>query len=472
MPITSLDFGYFVLASLAVYYLLPGRFQNLFLLLISYYFYFTWNWLYVPVLLGMTIFNFYYAQFLQRTAPDRQKPALRIGVLVNLAVFAVFLFGGSLNLSLAALFKRLGSPGLVINILFPLGFSYYVFECISYLIDVRLKRTPASANFFDFALYLAYFPKLISGPLERGRLFLPQLTEKKSIDNTLLARSLVLIFTGLFRMLVLSGLFIILLPPTVFNEPLEYTSAELLVSIILFSFYLYNQFAGYTNIVRGISALFGIELSPNFRFPFFARNFTEFWNRWHISLSHWLRDYIYFPASRASRRRFPNPANLVNLMLPPLATMLVSGMWHGSSWHLLAWGALHGGYLLIERLPTLWGAALVPVSERPRWRQWLGSGLVFSLATLAWIPFLMDIPTSKRYLYGILQGNTWHLPGLLPFIIMAFSLLLDWVQFRPDDEFIFLKWPPWIQSLLMALVVFAVVIVYNLQTAPDTFIYP
>ena len=179
-----------------------------------------------------------------------------------------------------------------------------------------------------------------------------------------------------------------------------------MVWLLAYAFAIYNDFAGYTAIVRGVSLWFGIELSPNFNLPYLSRNFTEFWTRWHISLSNWLRDYIFFPLSRSMMKRFPRRDHVLNIVLPSLVTLLVSGAWHGLSWNMLAWGALHGFYLVFERV---WGLILpeAPQDERPRWRQRLGTLLTFLLAALAWLPFRMPLPAAWAYFKGMFA---WTMP--------------------------------------------------------------
>lgn len=470
MEIISLDFAFFVLISLLIFYLLPGKLQNLFLLLASYYFYSTWSLSYVVILLGITVFNFFYAQWLQNSVGSRRKIVLWVGVGLNLVVLFLYLFGNLPSANLANLVEQYGAS-FEAKFILPIGLSYYILECISNLFDIRLKIAKPSKNFIDFALYLVYFPKLISGPIERARKFLPQLSAKKVIDNEIFARSTMLIVVGLTQTVILGGALTVLYPANVMDTPQDYTSPELIMGLLVFMFYLYNQFAGYTKIVRGISGLFGIELSRNFAYPFFSKDFSDFWNRWHISLSQWLRDYIYLPLSRAFLRRNPSRSNKANLILPPLATMLASGMWHGASWNLLLWGALNGFYVIMENLLNLYRPAS-PKAQKPIWRQILSSIVVIGLATLAVIPFRLDLATSKVFLYRLAFAWEWQLPDLRPLIILALSLILDWLQYRHNDEFIFLKWPHWRQALIGALAALAIIIVYNLQNAPATFIYP
>ena len=326
-------------------------------------------------------------------------------------------------------------------------------------------------SFIDFALYLAYFPKLISGPLERWRRFLPQLTGSRRVDNAAIAHSLALIGLGLFRAVVLAGMLTVLQPANVLEQPEAHTALELFMGIGAFMIYLYNQFAGYTDIVRGVSGLFGIELSRNFAQPFFSQDFSDFWRRWHISLSQWLRDYIYMPLSRALLRRNPSRTNIPNLILPPLVTMLISGLWHGASWHVILWGLLNGCYIMLENLINLFRPAR-PGVKTPAWRRVLSSVVVLGLAMLAVVPFYLDLRDSFVFFYQSLFAWRWQAVSLWPLAIVGFSLLLDGAQYRTDDEVFILRLPWWAQSIALALLMVAVVVVEQLQSAPAMFVYP
>lgn len=471
MEIISLNFAAFVIICLTIFYLLPGKFQNLFLLLASYYFYYTYDWAFVIVLAGLSLFNYKYAHFLRSDEkPNRYK--LWAGILFNLAIFGFFLFDQVFEWGLPKVFRRLGLQDFVVEILLPIGISYYILEGISYLIDVFRKHITPSTNWIDFALYLAYFPKLISGPIERARTFLPQLSEERSIGDEVITHSFLLIVDGLIRTVVLGGILTIMMPNSVFRFPAEFSAPDLLFWITVFGFIIYNQFAGYTNIVRGISGLFGIELSRNFSYPFLSRDFSEFWTRWHISLSQWLRDYVFMPLSRAFLRRNPSRHNLPNLLIPPMVTMLVSGLWHGATPNLIVWGFLNGVYMITENAISLFKPAN-PSKKVPLWRQISSMLFIIFLLVLSAVLFQLDLITSAAYFKGLFTWDTWALTDLRPLVFIALTLLLDIAQKRAGDEFsLFLKFPKWLRSPAIALAVFAIFVAHKLQSAPAPFIYP
>jgi D-alanyl-lipoteichoic acid acyltransferase DltB (MBOAT superfamily) len=470
MPIISLDFALFVLISLVIFYLLPGRFQNIYLLLASLYYYSTWSWGFVVVIIALTAFNYLYAPLVPRS---RSSPNYihRIGIVINLAIIAFFMFGDFFGIGYQALLEQYGRGDIEVVLLMPLGISYYTLECVSYLIDNRLKIIKPADSFIDFALYLAYFPKLISGPIERAKIFLPQLSAEQIVNNPLITRSLLLILLGLFQSVVLAGLLTAFSPSPVIHNPQSYSAPELLLGLLASGVFLYNQFAGYTKLVRGISGLFGIELSRNFAYPFFSKDFSDLWNRWHISLSQWLRDYIYLPLSRTLLRRNPSRSNKANLVLPPLSTMLASGLWHGASMSLILWGALNGLYIILENFFNLYRPT-TPGAKPPAWRRVSSSLTVIGLSFFAFIPFQLDLQTSKVFFYQLLFAWEMQLPDLRPLLVIFATLLIDWYMFRNKDEAVFLKWPRTLQILTSSLVLISIIIVNHLENAPPMFIYP
>lgn len=461
MNITSIHFVLFTALVLGVYYFLPRRPQNFWLLFASYVFIVTWDWKFALVLAAVTVVNFMIALRL-RINDQGRRGLLWGGIGFNILVLVFFRAADFFLPQLESLIGRLGIiiHGDGLQILIPLGLSYYVLQTISYLVDVYRGQLKAESDFIDFALYLAYFPKLIAGPIERARTFLPKLSQPRVVGNEMFARSVMLIFVGVTRKLLIADLLTASFLSDVFELPARYNPLELILWLIIYAFALYNDFAGYTDMVRGVSGLFGIELSLNFQTPYFSRNFTEFWKRWHITLSEWLRDYIYFPISRVLRRGNPALQKVTNLVLPPMITMLVSGLWHGLSLHMLIWGGLHGLYQIVERIPALW-RPVVPPQNQPVWRQWLGMGVVFTFVILAWVPFRWQLPAAFD-LWGALLN--WSVIGigyrrlLLVLPILLGSLLIDLLQYRSQDEFVFLKWSPLARAACMAVILLFVFI--------------
>jgi alginate O-acetyltransferase complex protein AlgI len=470
MNIASITFSCFVLAVLVVYYLLSRRSQNILLLVASYIFYATWSLTFPLLLLGMTIVNFGLSKHLRTRPAPKRRPWLWLGIGFNVSILAVFKFA---DFYVNDITEKLASLGIDhtagLRIILPIGLSFYVLQAISYLIDVSREQIPTD-NFIDFGLYIAYFPKLTAGPIERARTFMPQLKTDRIVDNEQIARSCVLILVGLVRKLILADALANLIPDNYFTQPGTMISVDLLSYALAYSFWLYNDFAGYTSIVRGVSGLFGINLSPNFQQPYFARNFTEFWNRWHITLSMWLRDYIYFPLSRTLLRRNNSRWNLWNIFIPPMITMILSGLWHGVGWHMILWGGLHGTYLVAERLLSLTHPTLPP-QKQPRWRQAGAMVVVLIFVTAAWIPFSMSVLHAGEFFRRLTLEHTLQMPSLRIISVILVSALIDWFQYRRGgNEYVFLQWPQLAQAALLALILLVLFLAF-LEPHTNSFLY-
>jgi alginate O-acetyltransferase complex protein AlgI len=471
MNIHTLNFLVFSSIIIIGYYVFAARSQNEWLLVASYVFITFWNWQFAVILLFVTVFHYAYAFVLLR---NKRKALLTLGICANLLLLIFFRKVNFYLPEIQTLFTQLGINNQTggVSFLVPIGLSYHVLQNISYLVDVYRGQIPPEKNFIHFALYLAYFPKLLAGPIERARTFLPKLTAARTITNEVLAKSIVLIMVGLVRKLVIADSLSAAIPTQIFENPASYSPVDLVGWLIVYAFVIYNDFAGYTSVARGVSALFGIELSINFDYPYFARNFSEFWNRWHITLSHWLRDYIYFPLSRALLRVFPNRQNLINLVVPPLVTMLVSGLWHGLSLHMVIWGALHGIYQVAERL-LMFGKPVVSPDQQPLWRQLGSSIVVFLLVLLAWVPFRMEMSIAIDYWKTILNFSNFSIDSgrlllILPYI--GFWMLVEWLFYRQRDEFLWLRFPKFAQAGLLA-AAFLLVLVASTSETSTPFIY-
>jgi len=434
MQIISLDAVAFTALALVIYHLLPTRTQPRWLLLVSYAFYVLTAWRYTPVLIAITLMTFVVARRLERSE-RRRALWLWAGLAVNVAML--------LSLRFAYAADPFAAPFAVI------GLSFYSLQALSYLLDIyagTLQPTTLTA----LALYLAYFPKLLAGPIERAGRFVPQATRPRAIDARTVARAGTLIVIGVVRKVVLADPLRALIPQSAFSTPGKMSAALLAGAIVGYAFVLYNDFAGYSSMARGVSALFGIELSVNFAQPFFARSFSEFWSRWHITLSHWLRDYIYLPLSRALVRRNPRLWNVPNLVLPPLVTMLACGLWHGGSAHMLVWGGLHGTYLAAERL---FGLLLRRTPLRSPPLVVAAALSVFAVGCWTLVAFRLDLETAVAYWQGLLQGRAGGWPNLRMLWCMVPSLWLDWMELRHGADTAFDHWPRLCRAALLAVAI-------------------
>jgi D-alanyl-lipoteichoic acid acyltransferase DltB (MBOAT superfamily) len=474
MAILSLEFLIFVLVTLAVYYALahfgaPRTIQNLILLSASYFFY-SRTFLYYPLLLiTITAADYFIAHWLHKSAKNK-RAILWFGILFNIGMMAWFLIGGKALQGMID-FTKVNPLDIMPLLVLPIGMSYYALNGISYLLDINLRLSKPTNNFVDFALYLAWFPKLLNGPLERARKFLPMLAEKRTVDNETVARSLTLILIGLFRTAILGGALTLLRPALPLGDPGKHGALVLLWALLSYMIYLYNQFAGYTDIVRGVSGLFGIELTRNFNSPFFAKDFSDFWTRWHISLSQWLRDYIYMPVSRSFLRKNPSRTNIPNLIFPPLATMLASGLWHSADLNHLVWGLLMGAFIVIENVRMLFRPAQAQAAI-PLWRRIADKVWLVALMGAATVPFVMDLTQARVFFRQIVKNWDGQMFDLRVAPLLLLSLLVDWIQFRHNDELTFRKWHVWVRVLFLAAIPLAVIVIDQLQSAPPMFVYP
>lgn len=469
MSIQSLLFVGFCAATLVLYYLLPRARQNLLLLAASYLFCISISWRFALVLLIMTLAS--YAAGLGSAGKKRARLWLGLGIGFNLAVWLYFKGAAFFIPQISSWLAGMGwdDPGRVLGILLPVGISFYTLQAISYLVESYRGQIGTPPSLWDFALYLAYFPKLTAGPIERPRDFLLQLARPRTVDNELLARSFYLIVLGLVRKIVIADTLLAAMPARIFISPADYSGVELASWLLAFAFGLYNNFCGYTDIVRGISGFFGISLSSNFSRPFFSRSFSELWNRWHSSLSHWLRDTVYFPLSRSLLKRDPGMKNRANIILPPLAAMLASGLWHGLAPRYLLWGLVMGIYLMAENIRSATRPAR-RLDRMPRWRQWLSTARVMVLALAAFAVFSMDPPVVGQFFLQLFSFESWTLPCSRVFLVMIPSLWIDYVQNRHRDDFAMLAWPRPARAVLLSLAMLAIFL-WSQTKVGEPFIY-
>lgn len=461
IEIVSLDFFILTLITACIYYLLAPRAQMVWLLVVSYFFYATWNLSFVAALLIFTTVNFFLARQIEKS---KSRLLFLSGIAVNASsmISLKFLTGPYAS----NLLEQFNTPALTV-ILLPIGFSFYVLQIISYITDVYREQINAEKDFIHFALYLAYFPKMLAGPIERARNFLPQLKQDRIVDKDAIEQGIYLILLGLLRKIIIADHLSTLRPTDIFYRSENYTSLERAVWLLIFAFIIYNDFAGYTSIIRGISCLLGIQLSPNFRQPFLARSFSDFWTRWHISLSEWLRDYIFYPLRRwLMQVKWPG---WVALIIPSMLTMLVSGFWHGAYLALLFWGFIHGLYLVIEQL--LQQFKLLPKDE---YKARLYSAFVFLMVTLAWIPFnTPSVRSAGRYFSGLLPpySASFDLLILPDFLLVFFSLWLDWQEQHHNDLSFPRKWSSAKQSWGVAIAIVLLFLFGNTGNDLSRFVY-
>lgn len=357
MQFTSFDFLAFFPVVVLLFYVIPRRFRQLWLLLASYYFYMGWNAKYALLILASTVITYLCALLIDRAGMQsdgsgrRRKLILAAGIVSNLAILVFFKYFYFLHDTLAALLAvcgvQLGESRL--DILLPVGISFYTFQALGYTIDVYRGTVKAERNFVRYALFVSFFPQLVAGPIERsGNLLgqLRQVSDKKLSEGPWsfekATRGLLLMLWGFFMKMVIADRAAVLVNQ-VFGIYYMFSGVALTLAIVLFAVQIYCDFASYSVIAMGAAKVLGIDLMTNFEAPFFSRSIGEFWRRWHVSLSSWFRDYLYIPLGGG---RCSKPRKYFNNMV----TFVVSGLWHGASWHYVVWGAIQGVYIVIGDL--------------------------------------------------------------------------------------------------------------------------
>jgi D-alanyl-lipoteichoic acid acyltransferase DltB (MBOAT superfamily) len=341
MLFNSLDFFIFLAVVLPLYFLLPLRGRQCLLVVASFYFYMYWNVKYAAILVFFIFVDFFAGYYIgHSSALARKKIGLALSLSCNLGVLAVFKYYNffSANLHDVGLISSAPSLGLLL----PLGISFHTFQTMSYTIDVYRGVIPAETSLLRFAFFVSFFPQLVAGPIERARELLPQIRLKHALqwDNFVAGSQQML--TGFVKKVVFADN----LAPwvnQVYAAPGEYSGLSLLLATYMFAWQIYFDFSGYSDIAIGVARIMGFRFVENFNMPYIAASIQEFWRRWHISLSSWLRDYLYVSLGGNRRGHIRTYANL-------LITMLLGGLWHGASWNFVIWGGLHGGWLAMERM--------------------------------------------------------------------------------------------------------------------------
>ena len=394
MLFNSLEFAAFFIPVFLVYCTLSSRTQNRWLLFASYVFYGAWDWRFLGLILLSTTVDYGVAIRLATTADSgRRRLLLGLSVLTNLGILAAFKYSGFFAESLAQLLAAFGiSLGpLTLEVVLPVGISFYTFQTLGYTVDVYRRRLEPERNFFNFALFVAFFPQLVAGPIERAGHLLPQIKRPRCIDLPGLSAGAWLVLWGLFKKVVI-GDNVGALVDAVYASGATPQGGDVLIATYAFAVQIYCDFSGYSDIARGIAKILGFDLMLNFRLPYMARSPADFWRRWHISLSTWLRDYLYIPLGGNRRGRARTYQNL-------FLTMLLGGLWHGAAWTFVVWGAYHGSLLAIHRAVRGALVPLVPshVAGLLLWRA-AATILTFHLVCLGWLLFRAESLTHAEFL--------------------------------------------------------------------------
>jgi D-alanyl-lipoteichoic acid acyltransferase DltB (MBOAT superfamily) len=467
MNFASLQFIAFLGVVLAAYHLLARRTeaQNLLLLVASYYFYACWDPRFLALIWFITGTSFFAARLVAGT-PDmaRRRRWLALYVVIALSTIGYFkyfnFFIDSARLALTQLGVQVNP--LYLEILLPPAISFYVFESICYVVEVHKGRLPADTRLRHYALFIAYFPKLVAGPIERPAVLIPQIQAPRTLTDEMVSRGVFLILLGLLKKIVVAdGMAPVV--DSVFDRRTTPGATDIVLASYAFALQIYCDFSGYTDIARGVSKLMGIELSQNFRFPYFSSNASEFWRRWHISLSSWLRDYLYIPLGGNRVGRYRKQANL-------MLTMLLGGLWHGAAWNYILWGAYQGSLLVAHHV---W--ASITDKARLRLPHLVAALVFFQFVCYGWLLFRArsfdQIADFTRQLFTGPYSLDLAIarPSFATLLGVVVLLAYDLAGYRSGTPAFYQRWPVVLRALLYAAML--VLVLMGLANARSAFIY-
>lgn len=437
MLFNSLDFAIFLPLAFSIYWLLPAeriRLRNAFLVLASYVFYGWWDWRFLSLIVISTVVDYVAGLSLGRShQAGRRRFWLGASLATNLGVLFTFKYFGFFVDTFASAFRFAGQPISVpsLHLVLPVGISFYTFQTLSYTIDVYRRRVPVCRDPLAFFAYVSFFPQLVAGPIERAGTLLPQFYDQKTFSYPYAVDGLRLILWGLFKKVVIADNCAEYVN-RIFEAPGSYGSSELWLGTLLFSFQIYCDFSGYSDIAIGTAKLFGFRLRRNFLYPYFARDIAEFWRRWHVSLSTWFRDYLYIPLGGSKCSAWLRVRNV-------FIVFCLSGLWHGANWTFLVWGALHAT-LFLPLLLIGWNRShLEHVPTQKIFPSLREAGLMllnFLAVSLCWIPFRAQslgdaaVYVRRAFTEWSMVPTSYPSKSLLVFILLM--LVFEWVHRDKD----------------------------------------
>jgi D-alanyl-lipoteichoic acid acyltransferase DltB (MBOAT superfamily) len=475
MLFNSLSFAIFLPIVFILYWFCTNKnhkIQNGLLLVASYYFYACWDYRFLFLLIFSTLLDFFTGlKMANAKQTNKKKFWFWLSIIINVGFLGVFKYYNFFAASFAASLAHLGiniSP-LFIQVILPVGISFYTFHGLSYVIDIYKNRIPAEKNFIEYAVFVSYFPLLVAGPIERATHLLPQIKKERQFDFHKAVDGLKQILWGLFKKIVIADQ-CAEYANQIFNHHADYGGSTLFLGAIFFAFQIYSDFSGYSDIALGTSRLFGMELLRNFAFPYFSRDIAEFWRRWHISLSTWFRDYLYIPLGGSKGGTWMKIRNT-------FAIFLVSGFWHGANWTFIVWGALNAIYFM-PLLLTNSNRQNLEIVAHGKWFPSLkevgGIALTFCLTVLAWVFFrATSIDHALSYLSGIFSSSLFTKPQDVPtttlWLIMGF-LIIEWIG-RAEQYAIATITVKWMKPLRWSFYYALIILIFVFSGKEQEFIY-
>jgi D-alanyl-lipoteichoic acid acyltransferase DltB (MBOAT superfamily) len=463
MLFNSLDFAFFLPLVFILYWFVvkePLKLQNVLVLLSSYVFYGWWDPRFLLLIAFSTTVDYFIGLSLANSEkPQRRKLLLWTSILINIGMLGYFKYANFFIDNFISAFSAFGLQlhETSLQIILPVGISFYTFQTLSYTIDVYRKKLEPSRDFIAFAAFVSFFPQLVAGPIERATHLLPQFYKKRVFQYENAVNGLRQILWGFFKKLVIADN-CAKYANIIFDNSHDYNGSTLAMGAFLFAFQIYGDFSGYSDIAIGSARLFGFDLKQNFAHPYFSRDIAEFWRRWHISLSTWFRDYVYIPLGGSRTTRFKTIRNVFIIFL-------VSGFWHGANWTFIAWGAVHALFFLPLLLFQKNRKNLTVVAKDRFWpssKDLLAMGITFTLTTLAWVFFRAENISEAIEIFGrIFSKSILETPQVLPLKVcmyIAFFMTIEWLGRRRKfaiEDLSFLSKPlRWICYLGLILMIY------------------
>lgn len=469
MLFNSIDFAIFLPIVFAIYWIFHRsiKVQNIILLVASYVFYGWWDWRFLILIFISSIVDYFVGLKLGSTEKEKnRKLLLAISLIVNLGLLAFFKYFDFFIDSFVNTFSLLGYSlnSSTLNIILPVGISFYTFQTLSYTIDLYRKKISPTNNLIDFLAFVSFFPQLVAGPIERAKNLLPQFQVKREFKESVAIDGVRQIAWGLFKKIAVADTLGIVVD-RVFAAPYEMSFSMLLLGVIYFAFQVYADFSGYSDIALGTAKLFGFKLSINFRYPFFATNIAELWRRWHISLVTWIRDYVYYPLGGNKKGKLVSIRNI-------LIVFLLSGLWHGASWHYVLWGGLNGLFFIPLILKDKTDLLKITGAVRQGFNKLGSMILTFFIFALLLVFFRAEnIPYAISYLthlFSFTSGETF-VPAYFDLYLIVTLLIFDWIGRKHEHPLQVLPNNRILRFLIYFLVVYLTLI--NIDSGTHEFIY-
>mgnify|MGYP001092775391 CR=1 FL=1 len=466
MLFNSIEYLIFLPIVFVIYWLLKSSYknQNIILLISSYVFYGWWDYRFLSLIIFSSFLDYFVGLKLNAAeGRDRKKRWLLVSLCSNLGLLGVFKYYNFFADSFASTMSAVGWEvnDLTLNIILPVGISFYTFQTLSYSIDIYRGQIKATKDMVGFFTYVSLFPQLVAGPIERASNLIPQIENKRTLNVTLIKTGIFQIFIGLFRKVAIADNLGIYVDSVYTNQDIH-NGSTLLVATVFYAFQIYFDFSGYSDIAIGSAKLFGFNFNRNFNFPYFSRTLTEFWRRWHMSLSFWLKDYLYISLGG-------NRKGIVLTYRNLLLTMLLGGLWHGSSWNFVIWGGIHGLFLSLEKYT--FSALKIKTFNS------FGYIYTFIVVLISWVFFRApDLPTASSICGKIfrLDFGPLFIGDLNAFVnatlLLSMGILIDLKIFRSNssledygDRFSSVK-----LSIIVSVIILALCLFYS---TAENFIY-